>query len=107
MAANPNDIKALADKYKSVMHSMTERAAGLMTRLDKVETRGHAAMAAQNNEIDKMENYVQQVEEFTAQLSNGGPPLDDKSAQRETPAGVTLNPEAPQERIGPNGVVAT
>lgn len=97
----PVDLKALADRYATVTGGLSSRAGQLMERLDRAEKRGHTAMDAQNAELDKMEKYISQVEDFTNQISNGGPALDDKP--KIIPLGVTLNPDAPPDNVG--GVV--
>ena len=68
-------IRRLAERYRQVTGDLGKRADELVDRLDKVHALGDRTMSNHSAVLNDMEQSIKEVEDLTAQLTNGGPPL--------------------------------
>lgn len=89
--AGPQSIRRLADRYKEIVGRIGARADELNGRLDKVDERSGSVFEAHSKALDLIERGVAEIEDFTNQLSNGGPPLEGSTLPDADSNGVVLN----------------
>jgi hypothetical protein len=100
-----NSIYRLADRHRTILAKLNQRADALVQRLEALDVRGNKAMTDHESVLNEAEVSIAMVEDTINQLTNGGPPLDDTP---KPPAGVTLNPDYKQVPKGHdyNGVTS-
>lgn len=90
-----SEIKSLSAQLARVKDAVRSRVMSVSAKLDKAEMGFHKAADGTEGYVAQVDAYAAELQSLTAELTNGGPPLDD-----------TFRP-APEHPNGRAGVIET
>jgi hypothetical protein len=88
-------IRRVLEQYQRLVGDVSGQSDALCARMVEVEQKFNTAAASHSNVIEEIASGIAEIENFTNQLSNGGPPL-----------GPTSPPVAPSPAPGPSPLAA-
>lgn len=102
-------LQGLAEAMRKLEHGLEAGAGKLLTKIESVDSRGHAAIAKGHAKVDGKAALVADIESYVAALegANGGDPLDDSSdTSKESEGNAEKSDAKPDvEKLTVNGVV--